>query len=162
MRILSIVGRSGAGKTTLLVRLIPRLLEQGLRVAALKHSHHGRIEVDRAGKDSHRLRQAGAQAVLLLSRGQLIQIEDRVEPPSVEDLEARLPGYDLLLVESWKSATFPSLEVVGDSGERIEADFGGQRLALVTDTDTDSELPRFRRDEIDALATFVATWLAKS
>ena len=50
---------SGTGKTTLLEKLIPILVENNLRVALIKHSHHD-IEMDKPGKDSYRLRKAGA------------------------------------------------------------------------------------------------------
>jgi len=55
---------SGTGKTTLLEQLIPLLVKQGLRVALVKHSHHN-IEMDTPGKDSYRLRKAGASQVVL-------------------------------------------------------------------------------------------------
>ncbi|MFH0945661.1 MAG: molybdopterin-guanine dinucleotide biosynthesis protein B [Planctomycetota bacterium] len=161
MRTLSIVGRSGSGKTTLLVRLIPQLIRVGVRVAALKHSHHGRIEVDRPGKDSFRLREAGAEAVMLLSQGQLVQIETLREQPSIEQIESRLRGIDLLLVESWKSASLPSLEVIGESGDRIDPVGCGERLALVSDLDPGGSLPRFRRDDVEELARFVRDWMGK-
>ena len=159
MHTLSIVGRSGSGKTTLLVRLIPQLIRGGLRVAALKHSHHGKIEVDRPGKDSYRLREAGAHAVVLLSQGQLVQVESLEQQPTLEDLVARLPAIDLLLVESWKSAGLPCLEVIGDSGERINPEGCGERVAVVADCDPVDGLPCFRRDDVEQLARFVSEWM---
>ena len=62
--VIGFVAASGTGKTTLLSRLIPVLSERGLRCAVIKHSHHD-FEIDRPGKDSHRLREAGAGQVLL-------------------------------------------------------------------------------------------------
>jgi len=59
--LLAVTGRSGAGKTTLLTALLPRLREAGLRVAAVKQARAD-FEVDRRGKDSWRLRKAGAAA----------------------------------------------------------------------------------------------------
>jgi len=159
MRTLSIIGRSGSGKTTLLVRLIPQLIRRGLRVAALKHSHHGRIEVDRPGKDSYRLREAGAHAVVLLSQGQLVQVESLERQPSLDDVRRRLPAVDLLLVESWKTAGMESLEVIDDSGERVDLEGCGQRLAIVADRDPGDGLPCFRRDDVERLAQFVIDWM---
>ena len=46
---------SASGKTTLLTRLRSALRERGLRCALIKHAHHD-VEIDRPGKDSHRLR----------------------------------------------------------------------------------------------------------
>ncbi len=62
--VIGFVAPSGTGKTTLIRQLVPRLRQRGLRVGYLKHSHH-RIEVDRPGKDSYEIREAGASQVLL-------------------------------------------------------------------------------------------------
>jgi len=58
VRIFGFAGWSGSGKTTLIERVIPRLTGRGLKVSLIKHAHH-RFEIDRAGKDSYRLRDAG-------------------------------------------------------------------------------------------------------
>ncbi|MCD6008936.1 molybdopterin-guanine dinucleotide biosynthesis protein B [Halomonas sp. IOP_31] len=65
--LLGIAAWSGVGKTTLLEALLPRLRQAGLRVAVIKHAHH-RFDIDRPGKDSYRLRQAGATPMLVASR----------------------------------------------------------------------------------------------
>jgi molybdopterin-guanine dinucleotide biosynthesis protein B len=65
MNVFGIAGHSGMGKTTLLERLVPALTSRGLTVSLVKHSHKA-IEIDRPGKDSFRLREAGCQEVLLL------------------------------------------------------------------------------------------------
>lgn len=112
MKVFGIAGRSGMGKTSLLERLIPRLVGQGLRVSLLKHSHKD-IEVDRPGKDSFRLREAGCQNVLLLGSRRwalMHELRDDAEPPLAELLE-RMPRCDLVLVEGFKSGAFPKLEV---------------------------------------------------
>jgi molybdenum cofactor guanylyltransferase len=64
--LLGFVAWSGTGKTTLLERLIPRLVARGLRLGVLKHTHHA-FDMDQPGKDSHRLRQAGATQVMAAS-----------------------------------------------------------------------------------------------
>ncbi|MGB5281769.1 MAG: molybdopterin-guanine dinucleotide biosynthesis protein MobB, partial [Arenicellales bacterium] len=50
---------SGTGKTTLLTQLLPLMVEQGLKVAVVKHAHHT-FDIDHPGKDSYELREAGA------------------------------------------------------------------------------------------------------
>ena len=61
--VLGFCGYSGAGKTTLLTKLIPVLIAQGIRVSVLKHAHHT-FDIDQPGKDSHKLREAGATQTL--------------------------------------------------------------------------------------------------
>lgn len=112
MKVFGIAGRSGMGKTTLLERLIPALVAGGQRVSLIKHSHKD-IEVDRPGKDSHRLREAGCQEVLLLGSRRwalMHELRDEAEP-TLDELLPRIQGCDLLLVEGFKSGDFPKLEV---------------------------------------------------
>jgi molybdopterin-guanine dinucleotide biosynthesis protein B len=112
--ILGIAGYSGSGKTTLLTEVLGRLKELGLRVAVIKRTHH-QVEMDQPGKDSHTLRHAGAQQVLLASAGRwALMVEDAVgDEPGPEQWAARLPPgqQDLILVEGYKSAPFSKLEV---------------------------------------------------
>ena len=64
--VLGFAAFSGTGKTTLLEALLPMFQERNLRVGVIKHSHHD-FEIDRAEKDSFRLRKAGAQQMLIAS-----------------------------------------------------------------------------------------------
>ena len=105
---------SGTGKTTLLTRLIPLLRQRGLRVAVVKHAHHS-FEIDKRGKDSHELRQAGANPVLIGSRHRwaLIMETPDQEEPMLDDLLACLDQdeLDLILVEGFKHETFAKIEL---------------------------------------------------
>lgn len=105
---------SGTGKTTLLCRLIPLLRERGLRLGLVKHSHHA-FEIDRPGKDSHRLRQAGAARVVVASARRRALIA-RHSPPgrlTLDDFLRRLDdgALDLLLVEGYKYYPIPKIEL---------------------------------------------------
>lgn len=112
MNVFGIVGLSGSGKTTLIERLLPWLAGQGLRVSVVKQSHHD-IELDQLGKDSWRHRQAGAQEVLLSTPYRWVlmhELRAAAEPP-LEALLQRLSPCDLVLVEGYKRASHPKLEV---------------------------------------------------
>lgn len=61
---LGITGYSGSGKTTLLEKLLPALQQRNLRPAVIKHSHHN-AQVDKEGKDSWRMKEAGAAQVIM-------------------------------------------------------------------------------------------------
>lgn len=116
MKVFGIAGRSGMGKTTLLERLVPELRARGLQVSLIKHSHKA-IEIDRPGKDSYRLREAGCQEVLLLGRDRwalMHELRGDDEPP-LDYLLSRIQPCDLVLVEGFKSGDFPKLEVWRDS-----------------------------------------------
>lgn len=100
------------GKTTLLERLIPELTGRGLSVSLIKHSHKS-IDIDRPGKDSYRLREAGCSEVVLLGNERwALMHELRGAPePSLDYLLGRLAPCDLVLVEGFKEGHFPKIEV---------------------------------------------------
>jgi molybdopterin-guanine dinucleotide biosynthesis adapter protein len=81
-------------------------------VSLIKHSHKS-IQIDQPGKDSHRLREAGCQEVLLLGNERwalMHEMRDAAEP-TLDELVARLSPCDLVLVEGFKQGDFPKLEV---------------------------------------------------
>jgi molybdopterin-guanine dinucleotide biosynthesis adapter protein len=112
MRIIGITGWSGSGKTTLILKLIPRLKARGLRVSTLKHAHH-MFDVDTPGKDSYEHRAAGAQEVLIASGNRFALMHELrgAKEPSLRELLGKLTSVDLVLVEGYKHAAHPKLEV---------------------------------------------------
>jgi molybdopterin-guanine dinucleotide biosynthesis protein B len=112
MRIIGLAGWSGSGKTTLLTRAIPRLVAHGLSVSTLKHAHHD-FDIDQPGKDSHSHRVAGATEVLIGSqRRWALMHELRGEAePALGALLRKLSPVDLVVIEGYKRAPHPKLEV---------------------------------------------------
>ncbi|MEB3787179.1 MAG: molybdopterin-guanine dinucleotide biosynthesis protein MobB [Desulfurococcales archaeon] len=51
--------RKDVGKTLFAERLVRELSERGVKVASLKHIHHGRLDID-SGKDTERMFLAGS------------------------------------------------------------------------------------------------------
>jgi len=105
---------SGVGKTTLLTQLIPLLKLHGLRIGLIKHGHHD-FEIDYPGKDSFRLRAAGASPVMIVSSKRRAIITE-ISPEQDPDLNEQLRHFDqsrldLLLVEGFKSQAFPKIEL---------------------------------------------------
>jgi len=112
MRIIGLAGWSGSGKTTLLIKVIPRIVARGLTVSTLKHAHHG-FDVDQPGKDSHSHRVAGATEVLIGSsaRWALVHELRGDAEPELATLAQKLSPVDLVLVEGYKRARHPKLEI---------------------------------------------------
>lgn len=112
--VLGLVAWSGTGKTTLLASVIRTLSARGLEVGVIKHAHHG-FDIDRPGKDSFRLRQAGASRMLVASRERwalMVETPGREEPELLTSLQAlHTAGLDLVLVEGFKHERFPKIEV---------------------------------------------------
>jgi len=115
--VIGIVGSSGVGKTTLLERLLPALESRGIAVGAAKHASHGFL-ADRPGKDSHRLYEAGARAVALISTEQVAVFRrldgSLVRPPALADALAALPpSLDFVLAEGFAWEPIPRVVLVG-------------------------------------------------
>ncbi|MBL8357952.1 MAG: molybdopterin-guanine dinucleotide biosynthesis protein B [Delftia acidovorans] len=111
-KIFGFAGFSGSGKTTLIEQLIPRFVTAGLRVALIKHAHHA-FDIDKPGKDSYRHREAGASEVLVTSDTRWVlmhELRGAPEPTLAEQI-ARFSPCDLVLVEGFKRAAIPKLEV---------------------------------------------------
>lgn len=112
--VLGFAAFSGTGKTTLLAKLIPLLKAKTLKVGVIKHSHHD-FEIDKPGKDSFELRQAGASPVLLVSKYRRAIIEElpRTAEVKLADQLAALSGValDLVLVEGFRDEAFPKIEL---------------------------------------------------
>ena len=71
---------SGAGKTTLIEKIIPALIKENIKVSVVKHGHHS-FEIDYPGKDSYRLRKAGAYQTLVLNDKRSALITEYAENP---------------------------------------------------------------------------------
>ena len=163
MKILGIAGYSGSGKTTLIEKLLPLLNAAGLKVSIVKQSHHD-IEVDKPGKDSWRHRQAGAFETLLTSPHRWMLVgELRGEPePCLEDHLARLSPCDLVLVEGYKHAALPKLEVwrAANSKPWLHPD-DAQFIAVIADQRPDNltrDLTFLDLNNPAVIAAFILEW----
>ena len=107
-----LTGASNSGKTTLMESLIQWFRKKGYSVSSIKHAHHG-FDIDRPGKDSYRMREAGAGEVLLVGnqRSVLMREFENGTEPSLEDLIKSLAPCDLVLVEGFKDSPIPKIEV---------------------------------------------------
>jgi len=114
---LAISGWSGAGKTTLIEALIPRLASRGLRVGVVKHDAH-RLDFDRPGKDTMRLREAGAARVEALDERWWFQV---AAAPHGAGRAALPPAFrldvDILIVEGGKRSTIEKIWLAGPDGK---------------------------------------------
>jgi len=110
--VVGFVAYSGTGKTTLIEKLITFLTERSYRVSVIKHTHH-RFDIDKPGKDSYRHREAGASEVLMLSDQRWVLMHElRQSPePTIEQQLSMLSPCDLVIVEGFKNANIPKIEL---------------------------------------------------
>ncbi len=161
---------SGTGKTTLLTRLIPLLANAGLRIAVVKHTHHV-IDLDKPGKDSYRLREAGAAQVVLASHQRIIaqrETADGRKEASLADAIQSIPpdSADLILVEGFKHASYPKIELHRPSfGKAAMYPDDSNIIAVATD-DAGLELPsnlgRLDLNQPEQIATFILNRIQKA
>ena len=156
MVICLVSGPSGSGKTTLVERLIPALAARGVAVATVKH-HRGRVETDRAGKDTWRHRRAGARATFFVTEREVTVFLDRPPDLKPEDLTHLCPpDVELLLVEGFKGLTgHPRIEVVRRGVER-ELSCSEEVLCVATDVeDLDVACPVYPLDDVHGITALL-------
>jgi molybdopterin-guanine dinucleotide biosynthesis protein B len=133
----------------------------GQRVSVVKHAHHD-FDIDHEGKDSWRHRQAGAFEVVVASNRRLAKIREYAvaEEPTVDQLLAELVECDWALVEGFKHAPLPKLEVWrAATGKPALYPSDPFVIAIATDSAAAlperTSLPVFALDDVDAIAEFV-------
>ena len=90
------------GKTWLATKLIGELTRRGVRVAALKHTHHP-LPADRPGSDTDLFAAAGASKVAFCGPDGVLVRSPAVEDPFAEAVEALTGDADIVIVEGFKS-----------------------------------------------------------
>ena len=153
---IAFVGRHNSGKTTLLLAVLPILVGRGLRVGYLKHAHAG-FEIDEPDKDSYRARRTGVVQTIVTGGGQTAVIDD------AEDLtlDAATERYarddlDLLVVEGFKAAPLPKIEVARAALSTELLCLNDRNLvATVTDFEVSPAVPHFGLADAPAIADFI-------
>ncbi|HAS6776658.1 TPA: bifunctional molybdopterin-guanine dinucleotide biosynthesis adaptor protein MobB/molybdopterin molybdotransferase MoeA [Vibrio parahaemolyticus] len=164
--ILGFAAYSGTGKTTLLEALLPKLTEAGLRIGMLKHAHHN-FDVDKPGKDSYRLRKAGASQMLIASRNRFALMTET--PEAEAEFEYLLTRFDedkldVVLVEGCKNIAFPKIELHREEvGKPWLYPHDENIIAIASDTaELDSEHPQMNINDLDAIAQFVLQYVQEA
>ncbi len=168
--ILGFVAYSGTGKTTLLLKIIPLLKEKGLRIGMIKHSHHRKFDIDHPGKDSYRLRQAGAEQMLVASRKRwalMIETGEEMDEPNLQNLLSHFEQekLDLILVEGFKHEQFPKIEVHRPSlGKPLFVQPDPTIIAIASDVSPleNTHLPILDMNQPEKIVTFIENWLQTS
>jgi molybdopterin-guanine dinucleotide biosynthesis protein B len=159
MKTFGFAGWSGSGKTTLIEKLIPLFVKRGLRVSLIKHAHHS-FDVDVPGKDSYRHRHAGAIEVLVTSSRRWVLMHELrgAQEPSFEEQIQHFSPCDLLIVEGYKFAPIPKLEVYrAETGEGFLHPNDPHIVAVASDVRVDTKLPQLDLDDHQGIAAFIMT-----
>ena len=165
MQRFGVTGLSDSGKTTLVCRLLPRLRARGLRVATVKHAHHG-FDLLAQGHPAQAWRAAGARDIVLAAPDRVAHLRETGadgEPP-LERLLPRLEPADLVLIEGYKRGGHDKIEVRRGAGEApLLAATDATVVAIASDRPVPAAaalgrpVPVFDLDDVDGIASFVVS-----
>ena len=161
-RVFGVVGWKNSGKTTLVVKLVEYFTSLGVRIGTIKHAHH-EFDVDIPGTDSFRHRQAGASGVIIASHRRwalMRELKDEVEP-TLDELVAKLPDFDLILVEGFKFSNHHKLQAVRLGVSDSAMSEVSNILALACDEAIESDelglkCPVLNLNDVGGIARFIA------
>ena len=168
MRRFGVTGLSDSGKTTLVCRLLPRLRAQGLRVATVKHAHHG-FDLLANDHPAQAWRAAGARDIVLAAPDRYAHLRETGEEgePPLDSLLETLEPADLVLIEGYKRGGHDKIEARRGAGEApLLAAADPTIVAIASDRPVPAAaalgraVPVFDIDDVAAIASFVVAHCA--
>jgi len=161
MKAFGLIGTSALGKRRVAESLIAALRLDGLTVSSIKRAPDG-FDLDSPGKTSYNRREAGCREVMLVGDKRLVLMEEfgRDAEPAVEVLLDRLSDVDVVIVEGFKSARLPAIEVCAPStGRPMRWPHDPHVFAVVSDEPMKTALPVFAVADAAGQAQCVALHL---
>ena len=89
--------------------MIPELKKRGYRIGTVKHTFHG-FDTDKKGKDSWRHKAAGAETVVVVSKGKIAMVKNE-NCETLSGLEKYFDDMDLIITEGFKRKNRLKIEV---------------------------------------------------
>ncbi|MGC8502383.1 molybdopterin-guanine dinucleotide biosynthesis protein B [Desulfurella sp.] len=108
--VLGVIGHSNAGKTTLIEHIIAEFKKENKLMGAIKHDVHD-FEIDHKGKDTYRLKSAGANCVAISSQNKWALIQDVDKEKALKEVLSFFDNCDYVFVEGYKLEDIPKIEV---------------------------------------------------
>lgn len=150
--VICIIGESGSGKTTLLEKLIPELKRRGYRVATVKHHSHAGFDIDHPGKDSYRHAQAGSDHIVIAAPDKIASYRWVEKEPTLDEIVSEIHDVAIILVEGYKQAGKPSIEIVrGDLGA-LPLGRTEQLFAIASNVSLNAPVPVFDLNDVKGMA----------
>ena len=157
--VIGVAGWKKSGKTTLAVRLIEEFTRRGHHVVSIKHAHH-EFQVDDGPTDSARHRAAGSREICLVGgkRWAIIHQLDHEPEPTLDEVLTWMSPADLVIVEGYKFADIPKIEVrakIAYSKAKLSTD-DPLVIAIASDSDEPGEVvPVLSRDDVAEIADLI-------
>lgn len=154
--VVSFTGWHNAGKTALLTRVAGVLQENAVKVAVIKHAHHG-IYID-TENDSGSIFASGVPLVVAACDDTEIIYHRYSSPRSLNQIIAEIEPYaDLIITEGYKKAGYPSIEVMRRdiSCEYLDLPNLIARVADFKADDKGGKIKVFSFEQIEELAYYL-------
>lgn len=153
--VITFVANSGSGKTTLLEKVIASLKSKRYKLAVIKHDAH-HFDMDKPGKDTWRMTQAGADIVAISSPEKVALIEQVEVEKSLDEVIATLSKVDIILTEGFKRSDKPKIEISRSEVSRELLCEPGELLAIASDIAWDVGVPCHHINDIEAVVEMLS------
>tara|TARA_B100000029_G_C17469367_1_gene921426 strand:- start:692 stop:1174 length:483 start_codon:yes stop_codon:yes gene_type:complete len=156
MKIIGVIGWKNSGKTYYVQEIIKILRKKGYSVASIKHAHH-EFDVDKPKTDSFLHRKAGSQQVIISSSKRWVKItelENSTEK-NLTELIQQLSTTDIVIVEGFKNDNHPKIEIIKEKSKNYLFNQISNVVALISDIEVDSNIRKFKKNEIDLIVNFI-------
>ncbi len=152
----SFVGSSGSGKTTFLENLIPVLVRRGYTVGAIKHDAH-KFEIDKPGKDSYRLKHAGAKIVSISSDQKMAMVQSYEKEYTMEEMVLKFYGtVDIILTEGYKKSNIPKFEIFRKANNKpMVAEGRDELLGVISNDGIGVDVRQFSLNDYEGVADYL-------
>jgi len=154
--VLAICGFSNSGKTTLIEKLVSKL-SANYKIGFLKNDAHN-VNVDHEGKDTFRIKKAGANSVLINDKNGFAAYGDG------EVFQSEVfSRSDIVIAEGWKYSKMPKIVVLDEANEiktEIESNKIQNILATIGPVTGEGQfnVPHFQRDQMGAISEFIENY----
>lgn len=162
MKVIGIIGLKNSGKTYFAQKIISKLSLLNLRVASIKHAHHG-FEIDQPNTDSFLHRKAGSQQIIISSSKRWAKITELkgVKEKNLNELIKDLDKPDIVIVEGYKNENHPKIELIKDPTDNSSHLFSNLKniIAIISDIELRSfHKKQFKKNQIDEIVSFILNY----
>ncbi|HVO88896.1 MAG TPA: molybdopterin-guanine dinucleotide biosynthesis protein MobB [Casimicrobiaceae bacterium] len=160
MKAFCVLGASALREQDFVCDLIAGLRIDGWSVSNIKRAPDG-FDLDQPGRGSYAKREAGCSEVMLVGDRRLVLMQEfRHAEPSIDSLLARLEPVDVVMLEGFRNAALPTVEVwLRASGRSPRWLENPHVFAVVSDGPVDRSIASFQPTDVAALATHIAKYL---
>ena len=155
IKVIGVVGWKDVGKTFFATEIIKLLVSKKFKVGSIKHAHHD-FDIDQDGTDSFKHRNAGSNQVIISSSKRWAKIieNNNKKEKNLDQLIKEFQDIDIVIVEGFKKENHPKIEIIAKNSQIINPELKNV-IAFVSDEMFDSNIPVFKKNDIESLVEFI-------